>query len=158
MNNVEIISKNSQETFDFGKIIGTKLIENDFASSMALLLFGPMGSGKTEFTKGVARGLGIAQTILSPTYTLAREYLFSKNAQKYIFLHADLWRMQSSKEIDDINLNIFKESKGIVVIEWADQYEKQLMEKLSELKVKILEGHFTYGNELNERKITMVEL
>lgn len=81
---------------------------------MTILLEGDLGAGKTTFTKGLAKGLGINQMIKSPTYTIIREY----ESGKMPLYHIDLYRL-SPESVEELYLEDYFEGEGIVVVEWG---------------------------------------
>jgi tRNA threonylcarbamoyladenosine biosynthesis protein TsaE len=87
---------------------------------------GSLGSGKTQFAKGLARGLGVRgmDQVCSPTYTIVNEYAyFNSVAQKTETLfHVDFYRVEKFQDLEDIGFYDFAYSNGICVIEWMDRY------------------------------------
>lgn len=81
---------------------------------MVLLLEGNLGTGKTTFTKGLARGLEIDALIKSPTYTIVREY----QKGRYPLFHIDLYRL-SEEGVEELFLDDYFEGEGISVVEWS---------------------------------------
>jgi tRNA threonylcarbamoyladenosine biosynthesis protein TsaE len=77
-----------------------------------LVLAGPVGAGKTTLTQGIAAGLGVTDQVTSPTFVIAREY----QAPKARLVHVDAYRVGSSLELDDLDLQTHD---AIVVIEWG---------------------------------------
>lgn len=106
---------NAVATHNLGKSLGEFL-----PAGCVILLEGNLGSGKTTLVQGIGAGLGINETIDSPTFTLINEY-FSGRIPLY---HFDLYRLESS-EISALNLDIYWEgfevALGIVAIEWAEK-------------------------------------
>ncbi|HEX5672133.1 MAG TPA: tRNA (adenosine(37)-N6)-threonylcarbamoyltransferase complex ATPase subunit type 1 TsaE [Acidimicrobiia bacterium] len=84
-------------------------------------LCGPLGSGKTLFTGGVASGLGVEEPVTSPSFILVRQY----TSGFLPLIHADVYRLSSRNEFDDLDL-IDDAADGILVIEWADAIEGAL--------------------------------
>lgn len=82
-----------------------------------LLLTGDLGAGKTTFTKGIAKGLGITQMIKSPTYTIIREY-----DGRLPLYHMDVYRIVSGS--DELGLEDYFEGDGLSVVEWGRQLEE----------------------------------
>ena len=77
---------------------------------------GGLGVGKTAFTRGLARGLGIAEPVTSPTYTIVQEYL----SGRLPLFHFDLYRLGSSEELFDIGWEDYLERGGICAVEWSE--------------------------------------
>lgn len=104
-----------------------------------LCLYGNLGSGKTTFVQGLAKGLGIKKRILSPTFIMMRQY--------GNFYHVDLYRAENEKGIEGLGLSeIWSDHANIIAIEWPEKIEKIL--PVDCLKIK-----FDYIDE-NRRKIT----
>jgi tRNA threonylcarbamoyladenosine biosynthesis protein TsaE len=81
-----------------------------------LALLGPLGAGKTEFAKGFAAGLGVTETVTSPSFTLMAEY-----AGRLPLYHLDLYRLSGAAEAIDGGLLDEREAEGVTLIEWADR-------------------------------------
>ncbi len=128
---VDIISESAAETFDIGLAIGRKAINGD-----VFALSGELGSGKTCFTHGLARGLGVGSeyAITSPTFTLMNEY--SGRCELY---HFDVYRLNQTSELDDIGYDECISEKGVVVIEWAEKIEDVLPEDSVRIKFEYLD-------------------
>lgn len=95
----------------------TEKIAEDFAKTLKsgdiVLLSGDLGAGKTQFTKGVAKGLGINDTIPSPTFTIMNSY------ENRLF-HFDLYRLHSFEELMNVGAEEFLYSNGISILEWPE--------------------------------------
>jgi tRNA threonylcarbamoyladenosine biosynthesis protein TsaE len=138
-NSISIITCIADETFVFARAVGEKLQEGDI-----LALSGELGSGKTCFTGGLARGLGVSENyqITSPTFTLINEY-----PARHRLFHFDVYRLNSYSDLDDLGYDEFISGKGVVVIEWA--------EKIAAIIPKTaIFVNFEYIDE-NKRKITI---
>ena len=103
---------------------------------MVLAFIGDLGSGKTVFIQGVARGLEVPQDyyIASPTYTLINEY-----PGRSPLYHVDLYRIDRHSDIEDIGLFEILHGNGVVVIEWADRVRKDLLSAHLEIRLKIID-------------------
>ena len=89
-------------------------------------LYGDLGSGKTSFTQGAARALGVNQTVISPTFVIERVYALShKNFDRLI--HLDCYRMENDDEMKSIGWNEkIRNPKNLVFVEWAEKVEEML--------------------------------
>jgi len=110
---IEIISVSAEQTWEIARFIGGKLRKGD-----VLALSGELGSGKTCFTGGLARGLGVNEKyqITSPTFTLINEY-----PARFKLYHFDVYRLNGYPEFEDLGYEEYFCSDGIVVIEWAEK-------------------------------------
>ncbi|MCL2764900.1 MAG: tRNA (adenosine(37)-N6)-threonylcarbamoyltransferase complex ATPase subunit type 1 TsaE [Treponema sp.] len=115
---LEIISSTPEET----KEIGIK-IASHLGSGSVVALEGTLGSGKTYLTKGIALGLGIEETLTSPTYTIVNEYEREDLPALY---HIDVYRLKDERDFSDIGGSEIINGKGISVIEWSDRILKLL--------------------------------
>ncbi|MBZ9535504.1 tRNA (adenosine(37)-N6)-threonylcarbamoyltransferase complex ATPase subunit type 1 TsaE [Cytobacillus oceanisediminis] len=114
MNNFEWKADNAEETIGFAERIASLLEAGD-----VITLEGDLGAGKTTFTKGIARGLGITKTVNSPTFTIIKEYQGTMP-----LYHMDVYRLKDSDE--DLGFDEYFEGDGVTVVEWAHLIEDQL--------------------------------
>jgi len=113
---MKIITKSTKETKDFGLRLAKKA-----QGGQIFALIGDLGGGKTYFTKGFAKGLGIKKVIQSPSFLLMKIYTIKKGRVKY-FCHVDTYRLKNPKEILEIGLREYLgQLDTITVIEWADK-------------------------------------
>jgi tRNA threonylcarbamoyladenosine biosynthesis protein TsaE len=110
-----ITTNSAEETQSFGNEFSKKLKQGD-----VIALYGGLGSGKTQLVKGICRGLGVTQTVNSPTFIIVNEY--SSSAYPKIF-HFDLYRMKTLDEILDMGFADYLNGSGIVLIEWPEHVE-----------------------------------
>lgn len=89
-------------------------------SGGVICLYGDLGSGKTTFTQGFAKGLGIKSRLLSPTFIIVRRYDILGSAN--YFYHIDLYRLNNPASLEELGLKeIFADSRAFTVIEWAER-------------------------------------
>lgn len=129
----------------------TQKIGKELAKSLKrkslILLTGNLGSGKTTFVKGLAKGLGIKKRINSSTFILVKNY-------GRILNHIDLYRLDNEKQIKSMDIESLIKDSPITVIEWAEKLNKSLL-KLDKF-LRIRQINFKYLNE-NQREITIHE-
>jgi tRNA threonylcarbamoyladenosine biosynthesis protein TsaE len=107
-----LITHSESETADAGRRLARTL-----HAGSVVLLFGDLGAGKTAFVRGLAEGLGVSpDEVSSPTFTLVQEY---RRGRLPLF-HADLYRLNDPREIDDLGLDEIAED-GVLAIEWAEK-------------------------------------
>ena len=123
-------TSHTSETIRIGKRLGRLLQPGDVVA-----LVGELGTGKTQFIKGLAEGAGVGKAtyVSSPSFTLINEY-----QGRIPLYHIDLYRLESEKEVEGLGLEEYVLGNGITAIEWADKVSSLLPEEL--LLVKI---HYT---------------
>jgi tRNA threonylcarbamoyladenosine biosynthesis protein TsaE len=89
---------------------------------VVVLLVGPLGAGKTVFARGVARGLGIRDQVVSPTYTIISEYPFDSS----MLSHVDLYRVEGAGQMEGLGMADLLRGPGIVLVEWGEKIEAEL--------------------------------
>ena len=105
-----IITKSSQETFDFGKYLGEVI---DFP--LIIFLQGEMGAGKTLFSKGFVAGMGLDDEVTSPTSTIVNEY-----GNPARLFHFDLYRLQDADELYQMGFEDYLNQGCTLLLEWPD--------------------------------------
>ena len=111
---IEFDSETPKDTYEFGKKLA-----KEAKPGQVYTLNGDLGAGKTVFAKGFAAGLGIEDTVSSPTFTILQVY----DKGKYPLYHFDVYRIADSSEMDEIGFDEYVFSDGISLIEWADNIE-----------------------------------
>jgi tRNA threonylcarbamoyladenosine biosynthesis protein TsaE len=86
-----------------------------------VILSGELGAGKTTFVQGLARGLGITDQVVSPTFTLVKEY-----SGRLHLAHVDVYRLDRIQDVVDLDLDELGTGEGVVVVEWGDAVEELL--------------------------------
>lgn len=115
-----VLTSSAQETRDFGRRIAEHLLDRIGERPRIICLYGELGSGKTTFTQGFARGLGIKGRLLSPTFIIVRRYQLPKSSG--FLYHVDLYRLQTTDELEELGFSeIFADPHAFVVIEWAEK-------------------------------------
>ncbi|TYS12773.1 tRNA (adenosine(37)-N6)-threonylcarbamoyltransferase complex ATPase subunit type 1 TsaE [Rossellomorea vietnamensis] len=113
----EFITCNPEQTGEFAGRLAGMLQENDI-----LTLEGGLGAGKTTFTKGLAKGLGVKRNVNSPTFTIIKEY-----QGRLPLYHMDVYRLDDSFE--DLGFDEYFDGGGVTVVEWAHLIKDQLPEE-----------------------------
>ncbi|KSU79727.1 MULTISPECIES: tRNA (adenosine(37)-N6)-threonylcarbamoyltransferase complex ATPase subunit type 1 TsaE [Fictibacillus] len=132
-----IISTTSpEETAELAEKLGTLLQAGD-----VLTLEGDLGAGKTTFTKGLAKGLGVKRVVNSPTFTIIKEY-----NGRVPFYHMDVYRLEDSDE--DLGFEEYFEGEGVTVVEWAQFIADRLPEERLTIDIR------RTGDETRELKFT----
>jgi tRNA threonylcarbamoyladenosine biosynthesis protein TsaE len=85
-----------------------------------VLLAGQLGAGKTTFTQGVARGLGVRERVTSPTFTMVRQHECANDLGITTLHHADVYRVESLAEVRDLDLAELVEEAAVALVEWGD--------------------------------------
>lgn len=138
-----IETRSAKETYELGVQIGEKATRGQVYT-----MIGDLGVGKTVFTQGMAKGLGIKEPISSPTFTIVQVY----DEGRLPFYHFDVYRIGDVSEMDEIGFEDYVYGEGISLIEWANLIEEILPEKVIQITIeKDLEKGFDY------RKITIEE-
>ena len=139
---MKLISESESSTRKIGGEFVQKLNENDIAA-----FYGELGSGKTQFIKGICSALGVKEVVNSPTFIIVNEYLYDSG--KKIF-HFDLYRMKSTGEVLDIGFEDYL-NKGIILIEWPELVENILPSNAKKIFLSY------NGNDSNSRLIELPE-
>ena len=101
-----------EQTIQLGKLIGEKAMPGEVWS-----LSGPLGAGKTLWVKGLAEGMGVQNTVTSPTFTLQHIY-----QGRLSLFHFDWYRLEHVQEVEDLGFSEWMERGGVVAVEWGDKY------------------------------------
>jgi tRNA threonylcarbamoyladenosine biosynthesis protein TsaE len=100
------------ETLQCGRVLAPLLVPGD-----VVLLSGDLGAGKTQLTKGVAEGLGVAEPVTSPTFNILLVH-----EGRIPLYHFDLYRLERAEELEDLDYYATLESDGVCVVEWGDRF------------------------------------
>lgn len=136
-------SYSTQDTFQIGENLGKKCKPGE-----VYCLLGDLGVGKTVFTQGFAKGLGIKEPVNSPTFTIVQVY----EEGNMPFYHFDVYRIGDIEEMDELGYEDYFYGQGVCLIEWASLIKEILPENVKVITIeKQLEKGFDY------RKITLEE-
>ena len=131
-----IETNRAEETFALGRKTGEQA-----RAGQVYTLVGDLGVGKTVFTQGVARGLGITEPIISPTITIIQEY----EEGRLPFYHFDVYRIGDIEEMEEIGYEDYFYGEGICLVEWANLIEELIPEDAVHVTIeKDLEKGFDY--------------
>lgn len=107
-----------EATRQLGERTGASLRPGDI-----LALYGDLGAGKTTFAQGIAKGLGVADFVTSPSFVIINKYSTKRGAP---FYHIDLYRLTDADEIQGLGLDDLFKEKAFFVVEWAERIENIL--------------------------------
>jgi tRNA threonylcarbamoyladenosine biosynthesis protein TsaE len=112
-------TESPEETVRLGRLLGQRLQPGDL-----VVLTGELGCGKTWFTKGIARGLGISEVVTSPSFALMNEYEGTS-----VLFHMDVYRLETREDFLDTGLDECFDGRGVVVIEWGHKWPEILPDR-----------------------------
>ena len=144
----EVLTRSEENTKNMAKEIWQKYELHKGKRAIVFALQGEMGTGKTIFTKGLARAMGITEIVTSPTYALENEYTTGNDK----LFHIDAWRFEKPNELRALGFEDLIKNKSVVSIEWAERVSDVVREFDDEaiiIWVKIV-----FGNGEQERKIS----
>lgn len=132
---MKILSKSEKETYNFAKKFASKVRGGE-----VLCLVGDLGAGKTAFTKGLAAGLGVKNTVTSPTFVLMKNYKINGSKIKYL-AHIDAYRLEGGAQLLGIGAeDYFGDAECMTVIEWADRVKDIWPKDAIKIEFKIGKG------------------
>jgi tRNA threonylcarbamoyladenosine biosynthesis protein TsaE len=128
---LEIISHSPSDTERLGAELGRVA-----GRGWVVALSGDLGAGKTQFVRGLARGLGISSRVHSPTFTLVNEY----GGGRLKLFHLDLYRLETTEQILSAGIEEYLKPDGVAVIEWAERIAdcRWPMADLKNVKIEVL--------------------
>ena len=137
-------SKNIDETWAVASDLIKKTDHHIF------FLYGDLGSGKTTFTQGIGKAVGISHHLQSPTFIIMRSYELNDSRWSMLY-HVDLYRIESIHEIEELGvIDLMSDPKNLFVIEWPEKLAPFFPPKRTDI-------HFTYQDE-NVREIEIKEI
>jgi len=131
---LDIISYNAEQTARLGYRLGTLLQAGD-----VICLSGDMGAGKTVFSSGLGKGWGALDPVTSPTFGLVHEH--RREQDKTILYHLDCYRLRGMEDIESIGFDDMIETKGVVVVEWAERIMDALPTSYLWIHLRVMENN-----------------
>ena len=114
---MEFITHSPVETEKIGAALGRVI-----PAGTVIAYEGDLGAGKTAFTRGLSRGLGCAEQVTSPTYTIVNEYI----SGRLPLFHFDMYRLHSADDLWDIGWDDYLDRNGVCAVEWSENVRDAL--------------------------------
>jgi tRNA threonylcarbamoyladenosine biosynthesis protein TsaE len=127
---LDLLAASPDDTRAIGEAVGALLEPGDVVS-----LTGDLGAGKTTFVQGAAAALGVVQPVLSPTFTLVREYEGTVPIH-----HVDVYRLERLQDVLDLGFEEMLEGEAVVFVEWGDAIEALLPQDHLDVEIDIPNG------------------
>ena len=127
---ISVLTKSAEDTRELGAALSTVARAGD-----VVLLSGDLGAGKTTLVQGFARGLGVTEPVVSPTFILVRTY-----HGRLTLVHADAYRMDNLREVTDLDLPELLDDGGVALVEWGDVIAPVLPADYLEIRLEFGEG------------------
>lgn len=137
---MEYVTNGEGETEELGRRLGEQL-----KAGTVIAFTGDLGAGKTAFTRGLARGLGVEDRVTSPTFTIVNEY----EGGRLPLFHFDMYRLGSSEELYDIGWEDYLGRNGVCAVEWSENVSDAL--DADAIRVEIRRG-----DSDNQRRIVLI--
>ena len=138
MTEKSFVTSATEETIELGERLGRALQAGD-----TLVLTGDLGAGKTQLTKGIARGMGIEDDVTSPTFNILMVY----EGSSVPLYHFDLYRLDDPDQLEDIGFYDVLEGDGACVIEWGEQFADEIGPERLEVYLTRLDERVAAGEE-----------
>ncbi|MDO5435492.1 MAG: tRNA (adenosine(37)-N6)-threonylcarbamoyltransferase complex ATPase subunit type 1 TsaE [Clostridia bacterium] len=122
-----MITTSARETRRLGKAIAAYLEKGD-----VVLLHGDLGAGKSELTRGIAEGLGVTETVTSPSFTILNVY----ESGRIPLYHFDWYRLESAEELYELGMDEYLGGNGIAVVEWPGRCEEAVPERRIDIMIE----------------------
>ncbi|RKD22600.1 tRNA (N6-adenosine(37)-N6)-threonylcarbamoyltransferase complex ATPase TsaE [Ammoniphilus oxalaticus] len=124
----KVTTRSAEETKQWARRLAERVQARD-----VITLEGDLGAGKTTFTQGFAKGLGVSGVVNSPTFTIVKEY-----AGRMPLYHMDVYRIED--EFEELGFEEYFYGEGVTVVEWASRIQAALPEQRLEIELKRLTG------------------
>ena len=123
-----MITHSVQETRAAGAALAERLKPGDVVA-----LEGDLGAGKSELTRGIARGLGVTETVTSPSFTILNVY----TSGRCPLYHFDWYRLESAEELYELGMDEYLGGDGIAVVEWAERCPEVVPEGSIHIRIEV---------------------
>lgn len=132
-----LISKSESETVRLGSDFARKLKAGNLVA-----MYGDLGSGKTQFAKGICSAFDVKEVVNSPTFTIVNEYHGTLPGSKEAIriFHIDLYRLKNMEEIFGIGFDEYLESGGICLVEWAEKLNGIIPDERFDVKMSVVDA------------------
>lgn len=134
-----MLINSEKDMLEYGEKLGAKL-----KAPVVLELLGDVGAGKTTLVRGIAKGLGIADEVTSPSFTISKEY----QGEKYRLVHYDFYRLGDPGIMSEDLAEAISDDSTITIIEWGNSIQDVLPEKHKIIEIKYIDEN---TRELNEK-------
>lgn len=129
-------SPTAAETHRLGVVLGRCL-----PAGCLVLLAGPLGAGKTTLAQGIAEGLGVSARVISPSFTLVREYAGAGRD----LVHMDFYRLEGEAEVRDLAVDDYLEGDAVIVVEWPERAPGLAADEMLSVRIELVAA----GRELH---------
>ena len=137
----EYITNGEAETEALGARLGKVILPGT-----VIAYTGDLGAGKTAFTRGLAKGLGVTERVTSPTFTIVNEY----EGGRLPLFHFDMYRLGSSDELFDIGWEDYLGRNGVCAVEWSENVEDAMEDEPIRIDIR-------RGDSDDQRRITVTD-
>jgi tRNA threonylcarbamoyladenosine biosynthesis protein TsaE len=125
------VTNSAEETRALGEQLAERLSAGDVVT-----LEGELGAGKSELARGIARGLGVTETVTSPSFTILNVY----ESGRCPLYHFDWYRLESEEELYELGMDEYLGGDGIAVIEWAERCPEAVPENVIRIRLEVTGG------------------
>ena len=144
-----ITTRSAIDTKKIASMFAKEIMAASSNKARVIALSGNLGAGKTTFTQGFARALGVIDRIQSPTFVLMKIYSLERKKNIKHLIHIDAYRIEKPREIEHLGLReLLNDKDAVILIEWADRIKKILPKNTIWVK-------FEHGATVNLRTITI---
>ncbi len=125
------VTNSAAETRALGEKLASRLKAGD-----VVVLEGELGAGKSELARGIARGLGVTETVTSPSFTILNVY----ESGRCPLYHFDWYRLESEEELYELGMDEYLGGDGIAVVEWAERCPDAVPENVLRIRLEVTGG------------------